>query len=69
MEDLIDILGEVMMASIFIVPFIIIPIFWKYSDGSRGARIIKGLLLSAVIDILLFCMSMAICLRNGLGPV
>jgi len=68
MEDLIDILGMVMMASIFIVPFVIVPIFWKYSDGSKGNRIIMGLLLSAIIDLLLFCMSMAICLRNGLGP-
>jgi len=68
MENLIDLLGETAMVAAVLTPFIIMPLVWKYLDESRSTRIVTGLLLSAVIFFLLFCISMAICLRNGLGP-
>jgi hypothetical protein len=49
-------------------PFIIMPLIWKYAGGGKMVRIMAGLLLSATVSYILFCISLAITLRNGLGP-
>lgn len=57
-----------MWVSMFAAPFIIMPIVWKFLDKNKLTRIMTGLLLSAVVSYMLFCISLAIFLRHGLGP-
>ena len=68
MNNLLDILGFLSGISALAAPFIIMPLIWKYGGGGRMVRIMAGLLLSAAISYILFCISLAIALRNGLGP-
>jgi hypothetical protein len=68
METFIDIIGEICWFLMFITPLIFIPLTWKFIDGSRMVKVAAGLLLSVVCSIILFCIGMAILLRNGLGP-
>jgi len=67
-ETLLDTLGEIVWFLMFITPLIIIPLTWKFIDGSKMVKIASGLLLSLVCSIILFCIGMAILLRHGLGP-
>jgi len=68
MENLLDVLSFISGVSALAAPFIIMPIVWKHAGGGRMVRIMAGLLLSAAISYILFCISLAIALRNGLGP-
>ncbi|HVU53742.1 MAG TPA: hypothetical protein VHD83_01750 [Puia sp.] len=68
-EQILDGIGVACWWLMFICPFIIIPLVWKFLDGSKMIRIVAGLVLSALCFLLLFVISMAICFRHGLGPV
>ena len=69
MEDtILDTMGGICWCLMLVCPFIIVPMIWKFMDGSKIIRIVMGLVLSAVCFILLFAISMAIILRHGLGP-
>jgi hypothetical protein len=68
MDNLVDIVGSLFAMSALAAPFIIMPLIWKYAGGGKMVRIMAGLLLSATVSYILFCISLAITLRNGLGP-
>lgn len=68
MESLIDMLGKIIWASTFVAPLVIMPLVWKFLDKNKRTRIMTGLILSAVVSYLLFCIGLAIIFRNGMGP-
>jgi hypothetical protein len=68
-EKILDDIGVACWGLMLICPFIIIPLIWKFLDGSRMIRIAVGLLLSAVSVYLLYAISLAIIFRHGMGPV
>ena len=63
-----DIVGEIFWVLMFVTPLIIIPGVWKFLDGNKMIRIAIGLILSAVCSLLLYCFSLAILFRHGMGP-
>lgn len=50
MENLIDLLGEMAMAAAIVTPFIVMPLVWKYLDGSRSTRVKRLLHIAGAAD-------------------
>jgi len=68
MDSFLDIVGQILWFSIFLTPVITIPLACKYSKTGKLYRIILGLLMAFFLSIIFYSISMAILLRDGLGP-
>jgi hypothetical protein len=62
-----DTLGQILWWLIFASPIIIIPLVWKLSKQKKIATILKGLLISGIISLILYFLSLAIIFREGMG--
>jgi len=68
METLLDIAAGVLWVLMFLTPFLVVPFAWKFIEGPRIVRVIIGLILSAVCVCFLYCVSLSIIFRHGMGP-
>ena len=64
-----DLLGQALWFLIFLTPFIILPLSLRLIKAGKMARILAGLLFSLFISLILYCLSLAILFRDGMGPV
>lgn len=63
-----DVIGEICWYMMFVTPLICIPIVWKISTQNIGVKLLIGLLLAFFLSTCLFIFSLAIAVRNGMGP-
>jgi hypothetical protein len=61
-----DIIGEILWYMMFITPLFTIPFTWKIFE-KRIYGVILGLVFAGMLSLLLFCASLTIIFRNGLG--
>jgi hypothetical protein len=63
-----DLLAQILWFSMFITPVITIPLAWRLMDTKKIYRVIVGLLYALILSFFLYHISLAILLRNGMGP-
>jgi ABC-type multidrug transport system permease subunit len=68
MMNIPDGIGQVLWFAMFFTPAITIPVLWRNKSIGVVARITLAILLALCISFFLFLITMAIALRNGLGP-
>jgi hypothetical protein len=67
-NNFLDNLGILLCGSIFIMPFITIPLTWKHSNHRPIFKVLLGLLFAVILSFFLYLIGLAIILRDGLGP-
>lgn len=65
---MLDSIGQILWFGIFVVPFVITPVYYFNSKGKKLFRIFIGLLISLFICFILYVVSLGILFRDGLGP-
>jgi hypothetical protein len=64
-----DLLGQLFWIAIFLTPVLTIPLAWRLMDVRKVYRLLTGILLAVILSIILYFISLAIILRDGLGQV
>jgi len=65
---LLDIIGQIFWFGILTSPIISFFIIRKSGTLSIGAKILSGILITLILAVVFYAISMAILLRDGLGP-
>ncbi len=65
---MLDTVGQILWYSIFLTPILTIPVVWKFSKAKKIYRLLIALLIAVLLSTLFYAISMAIVLRDGLGP-
>ena len=66
--SVLDIIGQILWFSILLTPVIAYFIVRKIPGMSIGVRIISIIIITGVLAIFLYCISIAIVFRDGMGP-
>jgi hypothetical protein len=69
MVMILDIIGQVFWFEILTTPIISFFIVRRSNTLSIGAKILSGILITLVLAVFFYGVSMAIILRDGLGPI
>ena len=64
-----DLLGQLLWILMFVTPALTIPLVWKFSKQRKQVRLIVGIVLAALISLVLYYLSLAIILRDGIGSI
>jgi hypothetical protein len=64
-----DTFAQIILVSIFITPFITIPLVWRYSSLNKVIRVLIGCLLAIPLSYIFWQISLLIIFRDGMGPV
>jgi hypothetical protein len=64
MENLLFTLGLISLVLMCAAPLVIMPLVWKFLDRNTATRIVTGILLSAVISFLLFCIGLILVVKS-----
>lgn len=62
-----DTLGQILWFTVFVTPFLTIPLAWRLKDISKTLRIIIGLLIAIILSSICYLTSLALIFSNGMG--
>ncbi len=62
-----DLLGQILWITIFLIPIFTIPFNWKRMETKKIFRIIVGLIFALLLSFLLYNISLAIIFRDGMN--
>lgn len=65
---MIDVVGQVLYFSSPLPFMFSLFYFWRFKEHSKSFRLFSGITVGLFSSFLLFLISMAILLRNGMGP-
>jgi hypothetical protein len=63
-----DLLGQILWFAMFGTPILTIPVAWRLMDSKKFYRILVGLVCAFILSSFLYCISLAIIFRDGMGP-
>jgi len=63
-----DFLGQILWFAMFGTPILTVPLAWRLMDTKKIYRVIVGLFLALILSFFLYHISLAIILRDGMGP-
>ncbi|MES2545862.1 MAG: hypothetical protein V4548_13330 [Bacteroidota bacterium] len=64
-----DLIGEMLWFAMFATPLLTIPMAWKLMDTKKKYRIFMGLFFALLLSFFFYHISLAICFRDGMGPI
>lgn len=67
-ETLKDNIGALLWILMFVAPFLVTALAWKYLPFRKFHNILAGLCFSAILSFIFYHLSLAIIFRNGMGP-
>lgn len=67
-EEFTDIVGQTLWYAAFATPLLTIPLVWKFTSVGKVYRVIVGLVVAVPVSVFLYCLSLAIIFRHGMGP-
>lgn len=65
---ILDTIGIIFWYGILATPVIAFLIVWRFPSLTKGQKLFQGILITILLAILFFAISISLVLRNGLGP-